>query len=895
MPVVTTDIRSAFSEFFKSKDHKILPSGPIVPLADPTLMFANAGMVQFKNVFTDLQPRPAARVASVQKCIRISGKHNDLENVGRTSRHHTFFEMLGNFSFGDYFKKEACAFGWEFLTEVLKLDKDKLWVSVFEGDDNAPADQDAKHIWCNELGVPENRILKGSAKDNFWSMGNTGPCGPCSEIMYDRGEAFGEASLENGERFFELWNLVFMQYHIAEVGGPLLNLPKPCIDTGAGLERIASVLQGKDSNYDIDIFKPLIALGAKLAGKKYGADTQDDISIRVIADHARMTAHLIAEGIFPEKTGREYVLRRVMRRAVRHGHRLGIQNLFFHKVVDKVVDVMGNTYPELVEHRDMITKVSEQEEDRFRTTLSRGLDLLRENTSWVLGPDGKKMLPGTLAFDLSATYGFPLDLIKVIGEEDGFLLDSKGYTEAEARHKAVSGAGKIGEEAVSTVYNELLSTLGSTEFGGYDNVTQKTEILAIIVDGKTVPDGHAEQKVEIILKKTPFYGESGGQIGDRGIIETATGQIIVHDTQRPLSKLWVHSGVITKGHITRGDKAEASVDTAHRLAIARHHTATHLLHAVLRKHLGSHATQKGSRVANDMLRFDFSNFEPVSSKQLYAIERDVLSAVLANLPVTVTETSYDQARADGAMAIFEENYGDTVRLVKIGEVSSELCGGIHVANTGEIGPFFITAETGIAAGVRRIEAVTGTAALDWFVERRNILEQASAMLKGRPTTLVEKIDKLLAREKALVKEADKLKRDLAGGGSEDIMDKVKVVAGIKVLGVTLSVGDPATMREAVDTIRQKIGSGVVCLGGENKGKASIIVAVTKDLTNKIKANELIKEVSVFVGGRGGGRPDMAQAGGPDSSKLDQATEAIYDVVAQSFGIATDKKDKEPHG
>jgi len=537
MSATTAEVRTAFLEYFRSHDHKVLPSGPLIPAADPTLMFSNAGMVQFKDVFVGRRPKPAPCAATVQKCIRISGKHNDLENVGRTSRHHTFFEMLGNFSFGDYFKPGACRFGWELLTDVLGLERDRLWVSVFAGDEKADADDEAAAIWQDELGVPAERILRGDAKDNFWAMGDTGPCGPCSEIMYDRGPAFGEPALENGERFFELWNLVFMQYFVEEPGGPLQSLPAPCIDTGAGLERIASVLQGVDSNYDIDLFQPLIELGAELAGKSYGAAAEDDVSLRVIADHARMAAHLISEGVFPEKTGREYVLRRVMRRAIRHGHRLGIEELFLHEVADRVVDLMHEAYPDLVERRELIERVCRQEEERFRATLSHGLELLHGNGEWLPGTDGEKLLPGELAFDLTATYGFPKDLIQVIGEEEGFGIDEPGYAAAEERHRAVSGAGKIGEAAVLPVYSELNASLGDTRFTGYETTEGASQVLAVIVDGQTVVEGGTDQQVEVVLAETPFYGEAGGQVGDTGTIESRDGTLMVSDTGRPLPGL----------------------------------------------------------------------------------------------------------------------------------------------------------------------------------------------------------------------------------------------------------------------------------------------------------------------------------------------------------------------
>ena len=882
MPTTTAEIRTAFLEFFKKHDHKILPSGPLVPRSDPTLMFANAGMVQFKNTFTGLGNRPAARVATVQKCIRISGKHNDLENVGNTSRHHTFFEMLGNFSFGDYFKEEACRFGWDFLTKTLAIDPDRLWISVFEGDGSAPADDDAVKIWHDKIGVHKDRILFGSTKDNFWAMGETGPCGPCSEIMYDRGEAFGEAGLDNGERFFELWNLVFMQYMVTESGASMVPLPAPSIDTGAGLERIASVMQGVDSNYDIDILAPLVATAARISGKEYGKAEPDDVSMRVVADHARMTAHLISEGVFPDKTAREYVLRRVMRRAIRHGHRLGIEDLFFHEVVHGVVEQMGDAYPELVQHSGLIDRICRQEEERFRSTLSRGLDLLRDYTDWNGGDGRHRVLPGEVAFDLTATYGFPLDLLQVIGEEDGFVVDEAGFEEAQKTHRAISGAGKIGEEAVSPVYAELHTSLDETVFLGYTTHETETQILAIVLDGKTVEQAKRGAEAEIVLARTPFYCESGGQVGDAGAISCDGGAMEVRDTQEPIRGLIVHKGLVVTGRIRAGDKVKATVDSKRRLAIGRHHTATHLLHSALRELLGSHATQKGSRVAQDGLRFDFTHFEPLTSDQILDLERSVSERIIENHPVNMEETTLEAARANGVMAIFEESYGDLVRLIEVGPKSAELCGGIHVDRSGDVGPFFILSESGIAAGVRRIEAVAGEPAIEWVAHQRVIIESAASLLKGKPDDLVDKVSKLLAREKELAREVERLKRELATGDSTDIMSGVRDVSGVKVLGTHLSVGDPATLREISDGLKQKMGTGVVCLTGNNNGKASIVVAVTEDLTKRLNAGQLISTVSTIVGGRGGGRPDLAQAGGPDVDKLEEAAQAIYDAVSQAL-------------
>ncbi|MBN2341962.1 MAG: alanine--tRNA ligase [Deltaproteobacteria bacterium] len=877
----TSEIRQAFLDYFESKSHRVLPSGALVPAQDPTLMFANAGMVQFKNVFIGEQKKPAPRATTVQKCIRISGKHNDLENVGRTSRHHTFFEMLGNFSFGDYFKQDACKFGWEFLTDVLKFPKEKLWVSIFKGDENAPRDAEAFDIWTKEIGVAPDRVLEGDAKDNFWSMGDTGPCGPCSEIMYDRGEGFGEACLENGERFFEVWNLVFMQYMVETPGAAMKPLPAPCIDTGAGLERIVSILQEVDSNYDIDLFQPLIATAADAAQKQYGADPEDDVSMRVIADHARMAAHLISEGIFPEKTGREYVLRRVMRRAIRHGHRLGINDLFFYKVTDKVVDEMKSAYPELAERRELIEKVCRQEEKQFRQTLSRGLELLSGNTDWI-EQDGQKLLPGDIAFDLSATYGFPLDLVEVIGEEQGFSVDLDGYQQAETKHKVASGAGKIGEQAAGKAHLHILEAAGRTVFLGYDMASCNAKVVGLVVAGESAQHASAGVQVEIVLDQTPFYGESGGQVGDTGTLSFNGGNATITNTTKPVDGLFVHTAVLNGASLSVGDAVEAIVNMQRRKAISRHHTATHLLHYAIRTVLGAHATQKGSRVSAESLRFDFTHFEALTPAQLAEVEKIVSTLIIENSPVNTDVTSYADAKKTGAMALFEENYGDEVRLVSVGDASKELCGGIHASRSGDLGPFYILSEGGIAAGVRRIEAVCGEAAIAYAAEQKQLLHQAAAILKTNPAELVGKVEKSVAREKELNREIEKLKRELAGGGA-DLLEQVKDIGGVKVLGAALSVGDPAAMRDSADTLRQKLGSGVVCLTGDNNGKAAIVIAVTKDLTDRLQAGTLIREVAAVVGGKGGGRPDMAQAGGPSADKIKDAANTIYDLVKQAVG------------
>ncbi|MCU0663795.1 MAG: alanine--tRNA ligase [Myxococcota bacterium] len=872
----TRDIRSTFLEYFRTQAHEIIPSASLVPSADPTLMFTNAGMVPFKDVFTGRRSRPATRAATVQKCIRISGKHNDLENVGRTSRHHTFFEMLGNFSFGDYFKREACQFGWELLTKGFGMPPERLWVTVFAGDDNAATDLEAESIWRDVVGVPKSRIARLGAKDNFWAMGETGPCGPCSEIHYDRGEDFGPADLDNGERFFELWNLVFMQFFVEEPGGPMRPLPKPCIDTGAGLERIASVLQGVSSNYETDTLRPLVLEASRLSQKAYGRGGEDDVSMRVIADHARMTAFLVAEGIFPEKTGRQYVLRRVMRRAIRHGHRLGIGDPFFHSVAGKVVEIMGADYPELREHATLIERVCRQEEERFRATLGRGLELIEKNRDEWPHVGKVQQLPGDVAFELTATYGFPKDLIEVIGAELGFAIDEEGYKEAEEKHRQVSGAGKIGDAAIADVYSDLLERLGPTEFMGYETLESSAQIIALVQEGRGVEQARAGDAVEIILSRTPFYGEQGGQVGDRGQLVGATAQVTVLDAAKPVGDLIVHRGKVVQGGLRVGDSIQAQVDVAHRHGIARHHTATHLLHAALREVLGQHATQKGSYVTAKGLRFDFAHFEAMTLEQLGEVERRVMELIVANHPVDTATTSYDEAKRAGAMALFGETYGEKVRLVTVSEASKELCGGTHVSTSGSIGAFFVTSETGIAAGVRRIEAVAGLEALSWVSEQRSELLKVAATLRTSPSAVTGAVSHLMDRLKDQTKEIDALKRKLAAG--KDLSTQARDIGGVKVLGAVVDVGDPGALRDTADQLCMKLGKAVVCLGGDNNGKAALVVCVAKELGGQLPAGKLVAQIAAVVGGKGGGRPDFAQAGGPNVDKLAEAVSTIYSIV-----------------
>ena len=889
-----SEIRRRFLEYFAARGHQVVPSSPLVPRSDPSLMFTNAGMVQFKDTFLGREARPSSRAASCQKCIRISGKHNDLENVGRTSRHHTFFEMLGNFSFGDYFKREAIRFGWELLTDGFRLAPDKLIVTVYQDDD------EAFELWRREIGVPEDRIFRCGAKDNFWAMGDTGPCGPCSEIHFDRGPAFGEASPENGERYFELWNLVFMQFERREPGGPLEKLPKPSIDTGAGLERIASVLQGVESNFDTDLFRPMIEQAAEISGRKYGANPAHDVSMRVAADHCRMAAFLVAEGVFPEKSGREYVLRRVLRRAVRHGHRLGITRPFLHELALRVTELLGPDYPELVERRALIEEVVRQEETRFRQTLERGLELLAANREWIEDARGK-VLPGLIAFKLYDTFGFPVDLIEVIGEEEGFGLDREGFDRAMDGQRERSVWKGSGEEKVSAALLEIAERHGATKFEGYEcEAIDGARVLALLRDGAAVEEASAGTEVDVVLDRTPFYGEAGGQVGDAGLLEAPGLKVEIATARRPVPDLIVHHGTVRGGVLRRGAVLRAVIDEARRNAIRRHHTATHLLHWALRTVLGGHATQKGSLVAPDRLRFDYAHFEPLTPEQVRQIERLANEQILANHEVQTELTDPDTARARGAMAIFEEKYGQVVRLVRASPDSLELCGGTHARRTGDIGLLKIVAEGGIAAGVRRIEAVAGGAALAHVWSMEETLGRAAAALRAAPPEVLERVEKLVAREKEHEREIADLKRKLAleamkggaaaatGGGATGANaatgpSGIREIAGVKVHAARVELGEPKVLRELADTLRQQLGSGVILLAGVAGEKANLLAAVTPDLRGKVSAAALIRELAALTGARGGGKDDLAQAGGADPSKLDEAVQSVYSIVERMLG------------
>jgi alanyl-tRNA synthetase len=886
------EVRSAFLDYFRRQGHEVVPSGPLIPPNDPTLMFANAGMVQFKDVFTGRERRPHARAASSQKCIRISGKHNDLENVGRTARHHTFFEMLGNFSFGDYFKQDAIAFAWELLTRELGLDPSRMVVTVFGGEQGVAADDEARAIWRKVSGFGDERVIGLGMKDNFWQMGETGPCGPCSEVHYAVGQEpdlgrFGEEPDASGRGWVEIWNLVFMQFERSVAGGAptLAPLPAPCVDTGAGLERLSAVLQGVSSNYDTDVLRPLVERAASIGAKHYaGSAADDDTSMRVIADHARAAAFLVAEGVVPDRDGRPYVLRRVMRRAVRHGHRLGIERPFLHEVALEVVGLMHHAYPELAERADMIRSVVEQEEARFRETLARGLRILEEEFS-DMRARGSRVLGGDAAFRLYDTYGFPLDLTQVICDERVLEVDVAGYEQALAAARARSEGSKVGEAEVGPVWRAALSEVpgGRVQFAGYEHESAEATVVALVRDGALVDRAEPGERVDVVLDVTPFYGEAGGQVGDKGTLLSGPIEACeVLDARKPLEGLTAHVALVREP-LSVGARVRAVVDHDTREATRRNHSATHLLHFALRKVLGAHAQQKGSLVGPDRLRFDFTHPKGLEPDEILAIENLVNLKIMACAPVETRVLPIEEARKLGAMAIFEEKYGEVVRVLTMTPDSVELCGGTHARSTGEIGFFKIVSETGIAAGVRRIEAATGWNALGYVRGLEETLRRAAHAARAGGADLGDKIDKLVAHERELEKQVGELMRKLAlggaGGGVEAMLARARDMGGVKVLSVRAEVADAAALRETAEKLRDKLGASVVFVGAAAGGKAMLAATVSKGLTAKIRAGEIIRPVAQMVGGSGGGRPDMAQAGGTDVGRLDEALEAAYGVVS----------------
>jgi alanyl-tRNA synthetase len=851
----TADIRRTFLQYFQQHKHQIVSSSSLVPHDDPTLLFTNAGMNQFKDVFLGAEQRNYTRAVSSQRCVRAGGKHNDLENVGYTARHHTFFEMLGNFSFGDYFKEQAISFAWNFLTEELGLPKEKLLVTVYHEDD------EAFDIWEKKIGIPADRIIRIATSDNFWSMGDTGPCGPCSEIFYDHGEHIwgGRPGTpeEDGDRFIEIWNLVFMQFN-RQANGDMLPLPKPSIDTGMGLERIAAILQNVHSNYEIDLFQSLIKSAAKIVG----TEDLENKSLRVIADHIRSCSFLICDGVMPSNEGRGYVLRRIIRRAVRHGYKMGADDIFFYKLIATLVSEMGEAYPELAQQQAVIEKVLKVEEEQFSKTLSRGMVILND----ALAELSEKQVPGDVVFKLYDTYGFPADLTADVAREQGFTIDEAGFEKAMAGQKALSqSASKFGAD-----YANVLSLEHTTDFTGYTELSGTATVVDIVIDNQQVASGSGDAM--LVLDSTPFYAESGGQVGDTGHMTAANAQIKVTDTVK-VGNAFGHR-VTIDGEVTVGDKVDLSVDRARRDRIKGNHSATHLLHAALRQELGDHVTQKGSLVDAEKLRFDFSHFESISAKQLKNVEDLVNAEIRLNNQLSTKLMDLDEAKASGAMALFGEKYDEKVRVVQMGPFSTELCGGTHVSRTGDIGLFKITSEGGIAAGVRRIEATTGQSAQDFVSDESDKLFKIASLVKADKASAAEKVSAALQHIKVLEKEIAQFKDSMAGQKSKDLISNVQDVNGVKLLVAKLEGVEAKALRGMVDDLKNQMQSGVVALGIANDDKVSLITGVTKDLVSRFKAGELVNHMAAQVGGKGGGRPDMAQAGGSQPENLQEALDSV---------------------
>lgn len=877
----TNEIRRSFLEYFGRNGHEVVQSAPLVPYNDPTLMFTNAGMVPFKNVFTGLETRAVPRATSSQKCVRAGGKHNDLDNVGYTARHHTFFEMLGNFSFGDYFKEQAIIHAWTLLTKEWGLNPDRLTATVYHTDDEAFG------LWKKIAGLPEDRIIRIPTKDNFWAMGSDGPCGPCSEIFYDHGDhIFGGppgSPDEDGDRFVEVWNLVFMQFEQAadEIVG---ELPKPSIDTGMGLERIAAVMQGVTDNYDTDTFKALIAASEGLTGVK--AEGESKASHRVIADHLRSTSFLLADGVLPSNEGRGYVLRRIMRRAMRHAHLLGAKEPLMHRLVSALVQEMGAAYPELGRAQPLIEETLQREEVQFRRTLANGLKLLDEATAG-LGDGGE--LPGETAFRLYDTYGFPYDLTEDALRARGIGVDRAGFDAAMAQQKAAARAAwkGSGQAADAEVWFDIAERVGATEFTGYTATTGEAQVVALVKDGKEVDSASAGDAVTVIVNQTPFYGESGGQTGDSGTIAGVEGlTIAVADTAKPLGRLHAHNGTVQSGSVKVGDVVRLDIEVARRDAIRANHSATHLVHAALRNRLGAHVTQKGSLVAADRLRFDFSHPTALTAEDIAAIEAEVNAEIRANEPVVTRLMSPDDAIAAGAMALFGEKYGDEVRVLSMGRTtdktySVELCGGTHVRATGDIGLFRIVSESAVSSGVRRIEAMTGEGAFRYLAAREDALKGAAAVLRTTPDDVEARVTALLDERRKLERELAEAKKALAlGGGGAKTEAADEEVGGVKFSGQVLDGLDPKELRGLLDQAKARLGSGVAVVVAVNEGKAAIAAAVTDDLTGRVSAVELVRAGVEALGGKGGGgRPDMAQGGGPDGSKAAEALTAVKAVLS----------------
>jgi alanyl-tRNA synthetase len=866
--MTSAELRTAFLEFFRERGHSIQPSSSLVPGNDPTLLFTNAGMVQFKDVFLGRDQRDYSKAATSQRCVRAGGKHNDLENVGYTARHHTFFEMLGNFSFGDYFKTEAIHFAWDFLTKELEIPAEKLWVTVFN------EDSEAEKIWLDDIGISPVRFSRIGAKDNFWSMGDVGPCGPCTEIFYDHGAdiAGGPPGSpdEDGDRYIEIWNLVFMQYD-RSADGSLTPLPKPSVDTGMGLERIAAVLQGVHSNYEIDLFQKLLKAAAELAG----INDLSQSSLRVIADHIRSCAFLIADGVMPSNEGRGYVVRRIIRRAIRHGYRLGIREVFFFKLVAPLTEEMGVAFPELTAAQAQIERVLKKEEERFAETLEQGMRILEACVAKMEG----SVIPGDTVFQLYDTYGFPVDLTADFAREHHLTVDHAGFEMAmSAQRDRARSASSFGAD-----YDQDIKLDAQTEFTGYHHLEDHVSIIALYRQGQPVNSLQDGEEGVVILDKTPFYAESGGQIGDCGRIEADGAVFEVTDTQKQGGNLFLHKGKLLAGILTQGQLCNAKVSAAERKATELNHSATHLLHAALRQVLGDHVSQKGSLVNPERLRFDFSHFEPVTAFEISTVERLVNEQIRLNNPVSSQVMAKDDAVNAGAMALFGEKYGDEVRVLKIGAFSTELCGGSHVERSGDIGCFKIINETGVASGVRRIEAVTGGACFDWIASRDHALVSIAGLLKSAPDKAPEKVEQLLEKYRFLEKQLDRLQAKLASSAGSELGAQAVDVDGIKVLAVKLDDVDPKSLRDLVEQLKNKLGSAAIVLAVVDGDKVNLIAGVTKDKMGQIKAGDLVNFVAIQVGGKGGGKPDLAMAGGNDPSGLAEALAQVAAWVKAQLG------------
>jgi alanyl-tRNA synthetase len=870
------EIRKVFLDYFEKHHHRVVRSSSLVPSDDPTLLFTNAGMVQFKRTFMGEEKRDYVRATTSQKCVRAGGKHNDLENVGHTARHHTFFEMLGNFSFGDYFKEKAIEFAWDLMTNGYGLPVDKLYASVYTDDD------EAYDLWHKMIGIPEARMVRLGEEENFWAMGDTGPCGPCSEIHLDRGPDYGCDNPHCGvdcecDRFLEIWNLVFMQFN-RDADGVMTPLPKPSIDTGMGLERLASVLQNVSTNFDTDLIRPIIARTEQLARTAYGQDEAVDVAMKVIADHSRAAAFLIGDGVLPSNEGRGYVLRRIMRRAIRYGRNIGLDRPFLGKTTETVFDIMKSAYPELEASAAFILNVIENEELRFMETLDTGLKLLNDNLD-ALRRSRRKEIPGDLVFKLYDTYGFPVDIVQDVVRDTDMGIDMNGFEQQMEAQRSRSRS-KVSFDGVSDAYRSLTATSVKPDFLGYTDLEAQSDVLLLVKEGQEVAQAERGDRVEVVTAATPFYGESGGQVGDQGVIRTEKLTLAVEDTIKDPAGLIIHRGKVTSGQIAKGDTVRLRVDRLKRQQTALNHTATHILHGALRHVLGDHVKQAGSRVAPDGLRFDFTHFAQVSAEEINQIETMVNARIRENVPVATSEMDAQQAMQSGAMALFEEKYGERVRVVSLSDFSKELCGGTHTERTGDIGHFIIVAETSVGAGVRRIEALTGPEALAYVQSLAHTMQQSSHMLKCKPDGMVDRIQQLIRGNKSSEKEIEKLKAALAdakaGGGGQEARD----IHGVAVMIRKVAVDKPAALRDLADRFKDRLASGIVVLGAESGGKALLIAVVTKDLVKRFHAGQIIKQVAAMVGGGGGGRPDMAQAGGTQPDKLDLALEKAVEIITE---------------